>query len=189
MKPFFRATMVASFAALFLHSASAEAQYGGGRNPKLLGGVRGIFGAGGGGSVGAFFGTLSTDAEPGYDFYLNAGLLIETLEISLEFSPAVDPFVNDLLSPSQSLLLNVGRYYSLGNSGLYWVLRSGLGIFSGQFPNVFFATRVDLLALAYKTGPVMLEFRFPSLRLNRDFDLDLNIFTAVFSLGASFVTP
>ncbi len=130
-------------------------------------------------------------------FALRAGLMLERMEILLEYAPGTfKPMLNsdeqrapnaEFLDKDESMysfLASVGYHIPVTKS-VYWPLRLGAGVASSR--NDMMA-RIDLLNISVKTKYVLLDFSFPSIRYMSDFD-EYHRWTGMFIASGSYITP
>jgi hypothetical protein len=137
-------------------------------------------------------------------FALRAGLLVQRLEISLEWAPGTyepvmgkssDAYDNGLWLTS---FTGSFAYHIPVTRGAYWPLRIGAGFISRSTEtnsagrrvtdSTDFQGRIDLFNISVKTKYVFLDFSFPSVRYVTDFDA-FHRWSGLFTVGAAYVSP
>jgi hypothetical protein len=121
-------------------------------------------------------------------FALKGGVLIDRLEVGLEFSPAT--FVLSFDPDFPSVQLNgYGGYHIPIYEAFSWPLRLGVGFttptFRGEAGDTVFEARADLVGLSVFIDPMLLDIYLPSFRVNTDFE-DGALFTYIFGVGAAW---
>jgi hypothetical protein len=131
------------------------------------------------------------DTFTGFLFALEAGALLNRVELKLEWAPGTyQPLLNEdspRLDAGESFYSVVGSvgYYIPITDRVYWPMRIGAG--AGSDRNDFIA-RLDLVNIAVKLDPVLLGVALPSIRYMSDFD-DYQRWTGLFALSANYVFP
>ncbi len=139
-------------------------------------------------------GTLDTPSTWGaFLFALRAGVTVDQAEVSLEWAPnTFRPIIGDsepALDNGDSMHSFTGGvgYHLPLTPGAYWTLRLGAG-FIATGERTDFLGRLDLLAISVKTKYLLLDFSFPSVRYQSDFDL-YHRWTGLFNVGVAYISP
>ncbi len=127
-------------------------------------------------------------------FALRAGVTIERAEVAIElapqtFRPVLGGSAETALhrgEPLTSFTGGVGYHIPL-TTGAYWPLRIGAGLIADGDDTVF-QGRLDLFNISVKTQYVLLDFAFPSIRYQSDFDL-WHRWTGLFNVGVAYISP
>lgn len=123
---------------------------------------------GGGPTVGIGFGGSATVG--GFLFALKGGVLIDRIELGLEFSPVTFlPYTGTGAQPV--LQMNAyGGYHIPVYGPISWPLRAGIGFAAVNLPSAALEARFDLIGISALFGPVLLDVYLPTFRVLSDFD-------------------
>jgi hypothetical protein len=168
---------------------------------RTLAGVRGIGGIvlGGGVSMHTWRNPVDDTLEDpttwgAFLFALRAGVIVERAEVAIElapktFKPILGGGAENALHNNQSVTSFTGGvgYHIPLTTGTYWPLRLGAGLIADGNDTAF-QGRLDLFNISVKTEYVLLDFSFPSIRYQSDFDT-WHRWTGLFNLGVAYISP
>lgn len=121
-------------------------------------------------------------------FALKGGILIDRVELGIEFAPAT--FVIAFNPDLPSVELNgYGGYHIPVYKSISWPLRLGIGFTTVTFDNnvldTLFEVRADLIGASVLLDPFLIDIYLPSWRINTDFE-DGATFTYIFGIGGAW---
>jgi hypothetical protein len=135
-----------------------------------IGGFVGLNVLGGVGWAAPLSGGASYDVEGAFLFGLRGGLLINRIELGLEFSPVTYlPYPKDGAEPHLQLNGTFGYHVPLSDQ-LTWPIRVGVGVVAVNTEDPLFQARADLLGLSIGYGHLLIDTHFPSFRFLTEFD-------------------
>ncbi|MCA9619830.1 MAG: hypothetical protein KC731_12475, partial [Myxococcales bacterium] len=123
---------------------------------------------GGGPTVGIGGGGSATVG--GFLFALKGGVLIDRIELGLEFSPVTFlPYTGTGAKPVLQMHAYGGYHIPLAGP-VSWPLRAGIGFAAVNLPKAAMEVRFDVVGISAMLGPVLLDLYVPSFRVLTDFD-------------------
>lgn len=117
-------------------------------------------------------GGSTSDPEGSFLFGLKGGVLIDRIELALEFSPVTYiPFTVRGADPNLQVNATFGYHIPISDM-VSWPLRVGAGIVAVNTINddVYFQARADALGLSINYGHLLFDAHFPSFRFITEFD-------------------
>jgi hypothetical protein len=131
------------------------------------------------------------DTFMGFLFALEAGALLNRVELKLEWAPGTyqpllkdEPAHVDAGKSFYTVIGSVGYYIPISDM-VYWPMRIGAGVGSDRSD---FVARLDLINVAVKIDKVLVGVSLPTIRYMSDFD-DYHRWTGLFALNAHYVFP
>jgi hypothetical protein len=159
----------------------------GGWSDFALGGAHGFVGlALGPALTGDWFYGGSPTWHPGMLLALRGGILLDRIELALEFAP-VSLWWSFERDPVLSFNVTIGGLVELTDH-LYWPFRFGLGVTGVNAPHdeTYMQARLDLAGIVYQYGHLLFELDLISVRFSSEFR-DFGLWAVPFVLAASYV--